>query len=162
MLVVSDASPINILIRLGRDNLLTLLFHSVVIPSSVAEEMSRSGTPEIVRNWMAHAPAWLSIQVPTNPVPGVELRHRGERDAIELARELNADAILLDEDKPRMQAIKLGLRVIGTVGILELAANKGHIRDLEAVHDQLRHTDFYISQKVLNDSLARHLAHKRT
>ena len=65
---------------------------------------------------------------------------------------------LTDEEKPRRQAASLGLRVIGTVGILELAANRGYIRDLKAVHDQLRQTDFYIDDGILNDSLVRHLA----
>jgi len=89
-------------------------------------------------------------------------RHRGERDAIQLAQELKADAILLYEDKPRAQAAKLGLRVVGTIGILELAANQGHIEDLKMVHEKLRATDFYISDKILNDSLARHIAYKQS
>src|SRR5947207_1464885 len=117
MLVVSDASPLNILVRLGQVNLLASLFQSVVVPASVAEEMSRDATPIIVRQWIAQPPPWLSVRMPSSPVPSTFLRHRGERDAICLAQELAADAILLDEDKPRAQATKLGLRVIGTVGI---------------------------------------------
>lgn len=159
MLVVSDASPINILVRLGHADVLAALFTSVVIPPSVAEEMSRAATPEVVRQWLSHAPEWLSVRAPASPDAGVESRHRGERDAIRLAEELHADAILLDEAKPRMWAASLGLRVIGTIGILELAANSGYIRDLRAVNDQLRQTDFYIDDSILDDSLARHLEH---
>lgn len=94
---------------------------------------------------------------------GVELspRHRGESDAICLARELKADAILLDEEKPRKQATRLGLRVIGTIGVLEQAANRGFVTDLKAVHDRLRATDFFVSEEILEDSLARHLVCKR-
>ena len=55
MLVVSDASPINILVRLGFADILAALFTSVVIPPSVAEEMSRDATPEIVPKWVAQA-----------------------------------------------------------------------------------------------------------
>jgi predicted nucleic acid-binding protein len=161
MLVVSDASPINILIRLGHADVLAALFTSVVIPPSVAEEMGRAATPEIVRHWMARPPAWLSIRAPTNPEPALEPRHRGERDAIRLAQELHADAILLDEEKPRMHAASVGLRVIGTVGILELAANRGYIPDLKATHERLRQTDFYIDCSILDDSLARHLEYNR-
>ncbi len=71
MLVVSDASPINILVRLGFADILAALFTSVVIPPSVAEEMSRDATPEIVRKWVAQAPAWLSVQAPANPEPDI-------------------------------------------------------------------------------------------
>jgi predicted nucleic acid-binding protein len=160
MLVVSDASPLNVLIRLGLADLLVALFKSVVIPASVAEELSRPATPKPVRDWMANAPPWVSVRVPTMPQAATPSRHRGERDAIQLAQELKADAILLEEDKPRAQAAKLGLRVVGTIGILELAANQGQIDDLKMVHEKLRTTDFYISDKILNDSLARHVAYK--
>jgi predicted nucleic acid-binding protein len=87
----------------------------------------------------------------------VQLRHRGERDAILLAMEINADAILLDEEKPRTQATALGLVVIDTVGVLERAADSGLIKDLKAVHDQIRQTDFRVSDAILTNSLKRHL-----
>ena len=161
MLVVSDASPLNILVRLEQVDVLASLFTAVVVPVFVAEEMSKPATPQIVREWIAHPPSWLSVRAPTSAQPEGPLRHRGERDAIRLAQELSADAILLDEDKPRTQATKLGLRVVGTIGVLEQAANKGYLQNLKAVHERLRKTDFYISDDILNDSLARHLAYKR-
>jgi predicted nucleic acid-binding protein len=151
---------LNILVRLGQVDVLALLFKGVVVPASVAEEMSRPATPQIVREWVAHPPPWVSVRTPTSAQPEGPLRHRGERDAIRLAQELRADAILLDEDKPRMQATKLGLRVVGTIGVLEQAANMGYIEDLQEVHARLRSTDFYISNNVLNASLARHLAYR--
>lgn len=49
MLVVSDASPLNILLRIGHVDVLPALFMQVAIPTSVAEEMSRSATPAVVR-----------------------------------------------------------------------------------------------------------------
>ncbi len=118
MLVVSDASPINILIRIGQIEVLPVLFKSVVIPTSVAQEMSRPATPQVVRDWVAHPPAWFTVRMPHSPVSPTELRHRGERDAISLAQEIHADAILLDEEKPRAEARSLGFAVIGTIGIL--------------------------------------------
>lgn len=158
MLVVSDASPLNILVRLGQADVLPALFEAVAIPPSVAEEMSRSATPQVVRDWLSKPPPWLTVRPPASPEPATTLRHRGERDAIRLAQELGADAILLDESKPRAEAAKLGLRVVGTIGILELAANRGLIHDLAAVHDQLRHTNFFIAEAVLAASLVRHRA----
>jgi predicted nucleic acid-binding protein len=157
MLVVSDASPLNVLIRLGHADILAAIFKAVVIPPSVQQEMSRSTTPPEVRQWVAHPPPWLSVQSPANPVSPSERRHRGEEDAIRLALELNADAILLDEEKARIEAARAGLRVIGTVGILEQAADMGLISDLKSVHDRLRNTDFFIRDSILIASLQRHL-----
>ncbi len=56
MLVVSDASPVNVLIRIGQINVLPILFKAVVVPTSVAEEMSRAATPQIVRDWLDRPP----------------------------------------------------------------------------------------------------------
>ncbi|NNM88123.1 MAG: hypothetical protein HKL95_06355 [Phycisphaerae bacterium] len=35
------------------------------------------------------------------------------------------------------------------------------IADLKAVHEQLRQARFHVSEKILNDSLARHLAFRQ-
>jgi predicted nucleic acid-binding protein len=161
MLVVSDASPINILIRIGQIEVLPALFESVVIPTSVAEETSRPATPQIVREWIAHPPAWFTVRTPSSPVSPTELRHRGARDALSLAREIHADAILLDEEKPRAEARSLGFAVIGTIGIMERAADQGLITDLKAVHDTLRNTDFHVADILLDSSLNRHLSRKK-
>ncbi len=80
---------------------------------------------------------------------------------ISLAREIHADAILLDEEKARAEALALGVAVIGTVGILQRAADQGLITDLKAVHDQLRDARFHVSEDILKASLARHLAFKQ-
>ena len=161
MLVVSDASPINVLIRIGQIDVLPALFKSVVIPTSVAEEMTRPATPQIVRDWMARSPEWFTIRSPHVPVNPTMLRHRGERDAISLAQEIHADALLLDEEKARAEALALGVAVIGTVGVLQRAADQGVIADLQAVYDQLRQIKFHVSEKILHDSLARHQAFKQ-
>jgi predicted nucleic acid-binding protein len=74
---------------------------------------------------------------------------------------MRADAILLDEQKPRAEAVALGLAVVGTVGILERAADQGLIADLRGVHAALRKTKFRVTDQLLDASLARHLASKR-
>jgi predicted nucleic acid-binding protein len=124
--------------------------------------MSKPSTPEIVRAWMASLPAWFSVRTPSSPASVTELRHRGERDAICLAQEISANAILLDEERARTQAISLGITVIGTIGVLQRAADQGLISNLKSVHDALRRTDFRVSDKILHDSLARHLSARQS
>jgi predicted nucleic acid-binding protein len=50
MIVVSDASPVNVLMRIGYVDVLPILFQSVIIPPAVASELSHSSTPEVVRS----------------------------------------------------------------------------------------------------------------
>lgn len=113
MLVVSDASPINILIRIGNVEILQSLFTTVILPTAVADELTRPGTPDVVRNWISSRPSWLRIQTPTIQSDPSEIRHRGEREAINLALELKADLLLVDEPRPRRAATSLGIPVIG-------------------------------------------------
>ncbi len=79
-----------------------------------------------------------------------------EREAIQLARELKADLLLVDDLRPRRIAMSLGITVIGTIGILERAARQRLI-DLEGCFRQLRQIDFYVSDKLLAAALRRHM-----
>jgi len=45
----------------------------------------------------------------------------GEAEAIELARELHADQLLMDERKGRRLAVQEGIPVIGLLGVVLLA-----------------------------------------
>jgi uncharacterized protein len=60
MIVVSDASPLNVLVRIGLVEILHALFGSVIIPPAVASELLHSATPQTVLNWLAERPAWVN------------------------------------------------------------------------------------------------------
>jgi predicted nucleic acid-binding protein len=61
----------------------------------------------------------------------------GESEAIALADELKADVVLLDEKDARRIAKQLGLRVLGTIGILVWGKRVGKINNLRQVLDIL-------------------------
>jgi predicted nucleic acid-binding protein len=153
MLVVADASPINILIRIGHIDILGILFSRVVIPPVVAAEMSHESTPSVVRGWLAQRPPWLEIRAPTFVDDTIDV-DQGERDAICLARELRADLLLVDDQAGRKAAASLGLPVTGTLGVLERAAALELLSLSDAI-DRLRRTDFRISEAILEQALWR-------
>ncbi len=161
MLVVSDATPLNVLVRAGRVDLLHALFGRVVIPTAVAEEMSRPATPEVVRDWVANLPTWLDVRSPSTLDAGAP-RNRGEREAISLAKELGADLLLADDAKARAAAVRAGISVAGTIGVLEAAAAKG----LVALRDALAALppDFLgrLDPKLVADALARDEDRRKT
>jgi len=78
----------------------------------------------------------------------------GEREAISLAKELSADYVLIDERLAREVAFRSGLAVIGTVGVLEHAAERDLI-DLRACFDRLRRTNFRCEAGLFDAALAR-------
>jgi predicted nucleic acid-binding protein len=49
----------------------------------------------------------------------------GELEAICLAREIHAAAVLIDDRAGRNAAVQCGVPVIGTLGLLKLAAQRG-------------------------------------
>lgn len=160
MLVISDATPINIPTRIGCINILPELVGRVVIPTAVAEELSHANTPKAVKDFIASKPAWLEIRVPAHPEDPALPRHRGEREAIRLALELHADLLLMDELRPRKIAVGLGIRVIGTIGLLESAADQGLVKNLAAVHELIRQSGFHVNESILGASLLKHLSRK--
>jgi predicted nucleic acid-binding protein len=108
----------------------------------------------MVREWIHSPPTWLSVDDrpwgPRSPV-----LDPGEADAISLALALRADAILIDENRGRNEARRLGLRPLGVIGVLEQAASRDLV-DLAAILRQLvSATNFRISNRVLDEVLER-------
>ena len=156
MLVVADSSPLSLLVEIGYADVLPALFQRVVIPPQVAGELSRPRTPQEVRDFVARPPAWLEIREPKQIEPLVQLGP-GERAAISLACELNADAVLIDEKAGRRVAAERRLPVIGSVGVLERAADRG-LLDLREAFQRVRATTFHVSERLLEQALERDVA----
>ena len=70
----------------------------------------------------------------------------GEAEAIVLAGELHADYLLMDEAAGRAVAIRCGLRVIGLLGLLLRAKDRGMIPAIAPLLDTLeREAGFWMT-----------------
>lgn len=158
-LVVSDNSPLNVLIRIECEDILPKLFERVFVPPEVADEMAHPAAPDSVREFILHPPTWLFIQSPKQllSLPGLD---PGEAAAISLANEVKAP-LLIDERNGRKAAKEIGVEVIGAVGALERAADLRLIPDLAAVYKRIRGLDYHVSEMLLTQSLDRHLTRKQ-
>lgn len=151
MLVISDSSPLIALINIKHVHILRSLFDRVVLPESVHAELSSQRRPLVIQQFAAQLPVWITLCHPTHLQPLLHL-DIGERDAISLAAELHADLILIDEKAGRQAAINLGLKVSGTIGLLELAA-KRKLLNLTEAFEALKQTDFWIAPEFLDERL---------
>jgi len=153
MIVVSDTSPLNYLVLIEAVEVLPVLFSQVLIPPKVFDELQHERTPSAVSDWVRHAPQWLTIQAPrvVEHIPGL---HRGECEAIALATESANSTLLVDERDAGKVAARRGLRVIGTLAILDEAATR-ELFDLRLKLDRLRQTNFRAPESMLNDLLRR-------
>jgi predicted nucleic acid-binding protein len=143
MLVVVDTTPINYLVLIDHVLLLASLYEQVIIPRAVAAELQHPKAPAVVQAWVASLPFWCMIrQAHGQPDPVLMQLGPGEREAIVLAQELHADALLTDDLEGRREARQRGIAVTGTLGMLERAALRALI-DLPTVIAQLQATTFY-------------------
>jgi predicted nucleic acid-binding protein len=140
-------------VLIGHDGVLPVIFGRVLTVPAVVAELNHHGSPEVVRTWAAAPPSWLTVQSPTSVTASLGLG-RGEVEAISLATELRADAILIDERKGARAASSLGLFVTGTLGVLQLAHEWGLLRLSEAVA-ALRSTSFRASDDLLDEMVRR-------
>ncbi len=148
MIVVGDTSPLNYLVLIGEQELLPTLFGQIVIPEAVFRELQAAATPRAVQKWLAQGPDWLEIRK-TARTPDTRLSHLddGEIEAIQLAEELGADLLLVDEKAARKEAAKRRLSTSGTLGVLDRAAEKGLVDFSNALH-RIKQTSFYLSPPV--------------
>ena len=161
MITVVDTSPLRYLILAEVIEVLPQVVGQVYAPSEVMQELQASKSPELesVRRWAASPPSWLTVQGPRQVNPSIDLG-KGETAAISLAQELRADWILIDERKGSREAGKRGLRVAGTLVVIEEAGARD-LLDYEKTMDRLvNDTNFYVTPDVSQESEQRYRQRK--
>ena len=84
--------------------------------------------------------------------PALGFLDPGEREAIALAEELQADQLLLDDAYARREAARRNLPFIGTLGVLREAGRR-ELLDLRVVLVQLQETSFFVDPALIESLL---------
>lgn len=154
MEIVSNSSPLIALAKIGMLDVLS----GVIIPKAVFDEITK---PE--KEYAKELYEWGKNKV-------TEVKNRkaveyleliidgGEAETIVLAEELNADAVLIDDLKARKIAKFRGLNVIGTIGVLLNAKDKGLISEVKPLLEALTKRKIRISKELYDHALE--LAHE--
>jgi len=146
MKVVSNTSPLIFLNHVDSLDILFSCFKQVLIPQAVAIEFGNSQLP-------------IQLEVQKISKEGqtlVDLQqgalHLGELEAIQLAREANADLVLLDDLLARKKAKTRDVNVMGTLGVFLFASRSGHISPelaAQKIDILVNEYDMYIAPKLL-------------
>jgi len=157
VILVLDASALITLARIGRLDLLRELTEKVYIPEAVYDEVVRSGQGRPGSLEVAQA-AWISRGQVQDQAATARLRAhvgRGEAEAIVLARELGADGLILDDATARKIAETEGQKVLGLLGLLIRAKERGIVEALKPILDEMVACGFFIDETLYHSILDR-------
>ncbi|MCD6285026.1 MAG: DUF3368 domain-containing protein [Anaerolineae bacterium] len=156
MIVISNTSPLTNLAAIGHFDLLHRLYAKIHIPEAVWDELNEGGVHWPGRDDVAVS-NWVERHTVQNQALVTALQYnldRGESESIALALELGADLVLLDEREGRHTAQRMGLRVIGVVGVILEGKATGALDEVRPFLDDLRQVaGFYLSEAVYRHAL---------
>lgn len=148
-IVVADSSCLIALARSGQLAVLRALFGQITIPAAVYDEVVTQGAGRPGSDEVAKA-EWIMTMHVQDQLAVRALRltlGMGESEAMVLAAETAARFLILDDWRARQSAIGMGLSVIGTLSLLQRAAEKRLIADLETSLERLRQAGFHFVKR---------------
>lgn len=138
-IIIADASCLIALSNIEELELLQAVYKEVII------------TPEVQAEFGNPIPKWIKIEevADTKKTQLLELElDKGESSAIALAVENENSLLIIDERKGRLVAKRMGLLIIGTLGIIIKAKENGIIERLKPILEKLEKVRFRISPKL--------------
>jgi predicted nucleic acid-binding protein len=141
---VFDSSALIIFRQIDRLELLSGLFVEILVPAAVKQEVAPS---------LGSLPSWIQERTAPTPPTVTGRLDPGEREAIALALGLATDFVVLDDLPARRVARRLGLEVIGSVGLLLRALEYGLIETIQPDLDAMLEAGLYISQRLYREVL---------
>ena len=152
---VVDAGPLIFLAKLDRLDLLLNFGEQIYIPHSVMSEI-RAKDDEACSILEQASATWLQVRE-VKERESVDLlladMDLGEAEVIVLAREIQADRVLLDDLDARRFARRVGLSPVGTLGILLAARLRGEIPSIREEIERLQEHGFWISDTLKEELL---------
>ena len=151
LLRVVNASPLIVLGKIHHLHLLDVGGRDVIIPDAVYREVAGDRGP--LPGWDASFPE--PRREPDVTVPPGVLRHAldpGESMVLTQALAFGADGhdveVTLDEKRGRRAAQALGLRLVGTAGLLVVAKDEGRIDRIAPLLDRLERVGMYLGDTL--------------
>lgn len=156
MTIVSNSSPIMNLAVVGRLPLLQQLYGQVAVPDAVYHEIVVLGAGQPGSAELQSLTAFSRHRVGDRGLVMALLIEldEGEAEAIALAVELSADLLLMDERLGRRVASRMGLRVVGLLGVLIDAKRNGHSNAVKpALDDLIARAGFWVGPDLYSHVL---------
>ncbi len=149
MIVIANSSPLVALGRVRQLEVFKQLFKKVYIPTTVYQETVVHGTNDVQEQAILQAIDNGSIEIirPLSEHSFTRKLHQGEKDVLNIALDMNADLLIIDDKKARNEAIELGFKVSYTSTLIKGAEKRGVIDSYTHVIEELRSMDIYLPEE---------------
>jgi predicted nucleic acid-binding protein len=128
------------------------------IPPAVEAELRRQDIrrPAETKSWLKLSRLALPHEIAAEAWCIAGLLHRGEAEAVELARQLHADWFLTDDAAARLVAQSCGLETHGSLGVVLWSAAARHLsrNEAESALEGLAQSSLWLSASVLAEARA--------
>ena len=149
--VIVNTTPLIALCHVGQLELLKKIYGEIMIPQAVYRELSEK-KESICKEQVDNALNWIHVEKIENQMAKSMFKtqlHDGEVEVMILAKEKNADIVIIDDANAKKHAKYLKLPVTGTLGVLIKAKRQGPINELKPVIQEMIDKNIYISEKVM-------------
>ncbi len=156
-IIVADTGPLIALAILRFLPVLAKLFPEIYVPAGVLSEAlqdpTKRGAQEIQcaldKGWLVRR----EVEMSTTYTDLAALLDQGEAEALALAKELNALA-LIDERRARKVALKQAIPVTGSAAVLIKAKKAGHIKAVKPLLIELVSHGYRLAPALIEDVLS--------
>jgi len=138
-IIISDTSCFIVLTNIDELDLLHKVYGQIITTIDIATEFGET------------LPEWVEIQNVNDKYRQQLLEmqiDKGESSAIALALETPDCTVILDDNKARKVAERLGINVTGTIGVIIKAKLRGIIPSIKPLLEKIKQTDFRLSSEI--------------
>ena len=151
---VANASPVILLAKAEAFGLLAQLPGQLVVPRGVFAEVTAAGPADPGAVALGDPTGYQLVEIAAvHPnVAGWDLG-RGESEVLTWALDNPPAIAVLDDRQARAAARSLGVRTIGTIGVVVRARRAGHIVSARAMIERLRAEGLRLGEAIFEEAL---------
>lgn len=149
--VIVNTTPLIALCHVGQLDVLKKIYGEISIPQAVYRELAEK-KESICKKQVDDSLDWIHVEKIENQMAKAMFKtqlHDGEVEVMILAKEKNADIIIIDDANAKKHAKYLKLPVTGTIGVLIRAKKQGYISELKPILQGMIDKNIYISEKLM-------------
>lgn len=151
---VVNTSPVILLAKVGRIDLLSKLTKQLVVPVSVADEINQGPAIDPARQWMTgEASQWITADPQQSDHVSAWDLGRGESAVLSWVIQNGGFEAIIDDRSARKCAGVLGIPFRGTLGVILAARQRNLVPAAEPIFGDLIRAGLLIDPKVLKGAL---------